>query len=162
MTHPEPELIYAGFWRRVGAYLLDALLLGVLSFVLLLMAYGTTYMEDPNAYWGPMQALISYGLPPALVLLFWTQKSRTPGKMAVAATIVDAQTGAKPSTKQFVIRYVAYIVSALPLCLGFLWIVFDSRKQGWHDKLAGTVVVQRKGGSSEPVRFEAPLTGPAA
>lgn len=162
MAHPESELIYAGFWRRVGAYLLDTLLIGVLSFVLLLMAYGMSYMEDPNAYWGPMQALISYGLPPALVLLFWIQKSRTPGKMAVAATIVDAHTGAKPSTKQFVIRYVAYIVSALPLCLGFLWIVFDSRKQGWHDKLAGTVVVQRKAGSSEPVRFDAPLTGPAA
>lgn len=162
MAHPESELIYAGFWRRVGAYFLDTVLIAVLSFALLLMAYGLSYMDDPNAYWGPMQALISYGLPPALILSFWIQKSKTPGKMAVAATIVDAQTGAKPSTKQFVIRYVSYIVSALPLCLGFLWIVFDSRKQGWHDKLAGTVVVQRKAGSSEPVRFDTPMAGPAA
>jgi len=162
MTHPESELIYAGFWRRVGAYLLDGVLLCFVTYPLLLMTYGLTYLEDPNAYWGPMQPLISYVLPAVLVLSFWLMKSKTPGKMAVAATIVDAHTGAKPSTKQFVIRYVSYIVSALPLCLGFLWIVFDSRKQGWHDKLAGTVVVQRKAGSSEPVRFEAPLTGPTA
>ena len=48
-------------------------------------------------------------------------------------------------------------LSSLPLFLGFLWIVFDSRKQGWHDKLAGTVVVQRKGGATDQVRFEQPM-----
>lgn len=162
MTHPESELIYAGFWRRLGAYLLDAILLIALTWVLLLMAYGLSYLDDPNAYWGPLQPLISYAMPPVLVLLFWIKKSRTPGKMAVAATIVDAQTGARPSARQFVIRYFAYILSSLPLFLGFLWIVFDSRKQGWHDKLAGTVVVQRKGGAADQVRFEQPLAGPAA
>jgi len=54
---------------------------------------------------------------------------------------VDAQTGATPSAKQLVGRYFAYLVSTLPLCLGLLWIAVDKRKQGWHDKLAGTVVV---------------------
>jgi uncharacterized RDD family membrane protein YckC len=157
MAYEESELVYAGFWRRVGAYLLDTLLICLVMYPSLLMVYGMSYLEDPKAYWGPMQPLISYGLPPVLVLLFWINTSRTPGKMAIAATIVDAKTGAKPSTKQFLIRYLCYGLSTLPLFLGFIWIVFDSRKQGWHDKLAGTVVVRRKAGASDPVRFEAPL-----
>jgi len=158
MAYEESELVYAGFWPRLGAYLLDAVLLYLIIYALLFMMYGLGYFEDPNAYWGPMQPLISYGVAPALILLFWINKSRTPGKMAIAATIVDAQTGAKPSTKQFLIRYLGYLLSTLPLFLGFLWVVFDSRKQSWHDKLAGTVVVQRKAGTSDPVRFEEPLS----
>src|SRR5439155_367292 len=63
------------------------------------------------------------------------------GKIAIAAKIVDAETGKPPSTARLVVRLLAYIVSALPLCLGFLWIAFDRRKQGWHDKIAGTVVI---------------------
>ena len=154
MASDESELIYAGFWGRVGAYFIDGLLLCLVMYSCLFMAYGLRYLEDPNAYWGPLQPLISYVLPAILVLLFWTIKSATPGKMAIAATIVDAKTGAKPSTKQFLMRYFGYILSTLPLFLGFLWVVFDRRKQGWHDKLAGTVVVRRKAGATEQVRFE--------
>jgi uncharacterized RDD family membrane protein YckC len=43
---------------------------------------------------------------------------------------------------RLVIRLLCYFVSALPFYLGFLWAAFDRRKQGWHDKIAGTVVIQ--------------------
>jgi uncharacterized RDD family membrane protein YckC len=43
---------------------------------------------------------------------------------------------------RLVIRLLCYFVSALPFCLGFLWAAFDRRKRGWHDKIAGTVVIQ--------------------
>jgi uncharacterized RDD family membrane protein YckC len=56
---------------------------------------------------------------------------------------VDAKTGGKPSTGQFIGRYLCYYLSSLLLGLGFIWVAFDSRKQGWHDKLAGTLVVRR-------------------
>jgi uncharacterized RDD family membrane protein YckC len=62
--------------------------------------------------------------------------------MAVGARIVDARTGGRPSTGQLIGRYFAYYVSILPLMLGFIWVAFDARKQGWHDKLANTVVVR--------------------
>ncbi len=62
--------------------------------------------------------------------------------MLVSAKIVDAKTGQPASTGQLIGRYFAYIVSTLPLMLGFIWIAFDPRKQGWHDKLAGTIVVR--------------------
>ena len=42
------------------------------------------------------------------------------------------------------VRYFAYIVSFMPLYLGFIWIYFDKRKQGFHDKIAGTVVIKVK------------------
>ncbi len=61
----------------------------------------------------------------------------------MAAEIVDAATGGKPSSRQLVLRYVGYYVSTVPLFLGLIWVGLDSRKQGWHDKLAGTVVVSK-------------------
>jgi uncharacterized RDD family membrane protein YckC len=54
------------------------------------------------------------------------------------------------------IRYFASILSALILGLGYFWVVFDGRKQSWHDKFAGTVVVRRKAGAADQVSFEAP------
>ena len=61
--------------------------------------------------------------------------------MLISARIVDANTFGTPSTGKLVGRYFAYIVSCI-FMLGFIWIAFDKRKQGWHDKLAGTVVIQ--------------------
>ena len=58
--------------------------------------------------------------------------------------IVDAKTHQKPGVMQSVVRYFAYIVSFMPLYLGFIWIYFDKRKQGFHDKIAGTVVIKVK------------------
>ncbi len=154
MKPDESDLVYAGFWQRFGASFLDALLTYLIIVVLLVAVYGVADLGDPEAYAGPAGLAISYLLPPFLIMMFWVKKSATPGKMAIAATIVDAKTGGKPSTKQFVIRYLGYGLSTLPCFLGYLWVVFDSRKQAWHDKLADTVVVRRKAGLSDEVRFE--------
>ena len=83
-------------------------------------------------------------LPAVAVVLFWVYRQATPGKIAVGARIVDARTGDKPGTGQLVGRYLAYYVSIIPFMLGILWVAFDPRKQGWHDKLAGTVVVRTR------------------
>ena len=53
-----------------------------------------------------------------------------------------------PSTGQLIGRYLGYYVSMIPLCLGLIWVAFDARKQGWHDKLAGTVVVRDRPSST--------------
>jgi uncharacterized RDD family membrane protein YckC len=50
-------------------------------------------------------------------------------------------------------RYFAYFLSTIPLGLGLIWVAFDKRKQGWHDKLAGTVVIKKANSSPEPVSF---------
>ena len=79
-----------------------------------------------------------------IFILFWIIKSATPGKMLFGAYIVDAKTLGKATPLQNVIRYFAYFVSTIPLFMGFFWIAFDKRKQGWHDKLAGTLVIKGK------------------
>jgi uncharacterized RDD family membrane protein YckC len=98
-------------------------------------------------------------LPFAGVVLFWLKRQATPGKMVVAARVVDAETGKTLTVGQAVGRYLGYIVATLPFGLGLLWVAFDRKKQGWHDKMAGTVVVRqrREGEKSEPVRFETPV-----
>jgi len=129
---------YVGFWQRLAAFLIDWLVVFVVYGPLVIMAFGSEYfsLEVPR-YWDAATGLvIAVG-----TLLFWRYQGATPGKIAIAARIVDAQTGGSPRTARLVVRFFAYIVSALPLCLGFLWIAFDRRKQGWHDKIAGTVVI---------------------
>lgn len=158
----ESELEYAGFWLRFGATLIDSVLLFIVTAPLLMAVYGTSYWTASTFAMGPADLLISYGLPAVLIIVLWIRFAKTPGKMAIGATIVDARTGGKPGTGQFLIRYVGYFVSALPLCLGYFWAGFDPRKQAWHDKLARTVVVRRKTGAAEAVRFEPPPGPPPA
>ena len=94
-------------------------------------------------------------MPAVTVILFWLYKQATPGKMAVSARVVDARTGNSLTVGQSIGRYLAYFVAILPLFLGIIWVAFDPRKQGWHDKLAGTVVVRPKQRGPESVRFGA-------
>ena len=98
-----------------------------------------------------LDVLLNYLLPPLAVILFWVYKSATPGKMVTGLRIIDARTGAKPTTTQFVLRYIGYYVSMIPLFLGILWVALDPKKQGWHDKIAGTVVVVSDGESQSSI-----------
>ncbi len=135
---------FAGFWSRVGASLIDSLLLGVVIVPLMWKVYGREYFSATTFLAGPLDLLVSWVLPAIVVIVFWIHKESTPGKMAFGMRIVDATTGAHASTGQYVGRYFAYYLSALPLGIGFVWVAFDTRKQGWHDKLAGTVVVRHR------------------
>ncbi|MEB0011481.1 RDD family protein [Glaciimonas sp. Gout2] len=147
------ELEYVGFWARVWASLIDTILMMMVIFPILFAIYGRVEMASGVTLTGASNILISYILPAVVVIIFWTTKNATPGKMVIGATIVDAETGEPPSLKQHVIRYIGYYLSAIIFCLGFIWVGFDRKKQGWHDKLAGTVVVRKKNKGTEPVRF---------
>jgi uncharacterized RDD family membrane protein YckC len=146
------EQEYAGFWIRTGAALIDTLLVLLIIVPILSVTYGVNYWNSDVGIHGFWDILLNYIAPAIAVIVFWVYTSATPGKMATKLTIVDAQTGGKPSTAQFVGRYLGYYVSILPLLLGIIWVGIDKRKQGWHDKLAGTVVI--KSNLPEPVKFE--------
>jgi uncharacterized RDD family membrane protein YckC len=139
------EMEYAGFWIRVGASLIDTLLLAIVTWPILTLIYGQSYWASEATVQGFWDALFSYILPAVAVIVFWVYKSATPGKMALKLKIVDANTGRKPSKGQLVGRYIGYYVSAILLCLGFIWVGIDKKKQGFHDKLAQTVVVRDLG-----------------
>ena len=137
---------YVGFWVRVGASLVDTVLVLALIYPLLIMIYGWGYFDalTDGLVVGKADFLLSYVVPALAVILFWLTKQATPGKMLFGAKVVDARTGQGLTPGQSVGRYLGYYVSMLPLGLGLLWVAFDARKQGWHDKLAGTVVVRAK------------------
>jgi uncharacterized RDD family membrane protein YckC len=155
-TAPAEELEYVGFWARVGASLIDTVLVLLLIVPLYSAFVGSPLDLEPPS--GSAEAtaniLISYVGPAVAVILFWIARQATPGKMAIHARIVDARTGQPLSVRQALVRYVGYFVSTVPLCLGLLWVAFDTRKQGWHDKMAGTVVVRVRHRTPAPVSFK--------
>jgi uncharacterized RDD family membrane protein YckC len=147
------ELEYVGFWPRVGAALIDTLLLLFITIPLVTAVYGKHYWTSTDWIRGPADFLINWVLPAVAVVLFWMYRQATPGKIAIGARILDAETGAKPGTRQLVIRYLGYYVASIPLLAGLIWVAFDPRKQGWHDKLAHTVVVRPRHRGPQAVSF---------
>lgn len=149
------DMEYAGFWIRTAASLIDTILMLIIIYPLLFAIYGNDYLLSGSFIQGFWDVMLNYILPAIAVILFWIYKSATPGKMVLSLSIVDARTGGKPSTGQMIGRYLAYYISMIPLLLGFIWVGIDKRKQGWHDKLAGTVVIQRN--NTEAVKFDEPV-----
>ncbi len=143
---------YAGFWIRFGAVLIDLVVIAIVFWVPLTLIYGEEYWVGDRFYYGFWDLMFNYVLPFFATVWFWVRYFGTPGKMALRLRIVDAKTGRKLSLGQAVGRYFAYIVAAIPLFLGYIWVGIDKRKQGLHDKLAGTVVIRQI--DKEPVNFE--------
>ena len=152
---PQPALEYAGFWIRFWAFIVDSILVAIIVEPIVASIYKNSQnVPDPMSAdmanlvldsfkpQGGLDVLFSWVLPAVAIVLFWVYRAATPGKMLLRAKILDAETGQQPSVPQCIGRYLRYYVSIFTLFLGFLWIAFDSRKQGFHDKLAGTVVVR--------------------
>lgn len=139
-----PEYQYVGFWIRAVASIIDSLLLVMIITPLVMAIYGRSFWLDASAVTGFWYLVLNYVFPIIVIILFWIYKSATPGKMVFGAHIIDEKTGQKPSKGQLIGRYLAYYLSTLILMLGFIWIGIDKRKQGWHDKLAGTLVIYKQ------------------
>lgn len=134
---------HVGFWLRMVATAIDTVLFLLISVPAMMAIYGPRYLLQDSLILGPVHFMISYVAPFVIQLALWITLSATPGKMAVGAIIVDAKTGGKPSPGQFFKRGLGIYLSALPLCLGFICIAFDSRKRGLHDRIADTLVIKR-------------------
>lgn len=154
MQIDQSELEYVGFWARTWASIIDSFLTMLLVVPVILVVVGPSYFGDTRFVKGGFGFLAEWILPAVAILAFWIARGATPGKMAISARIVDASSGQPASVGQLVGRYLAYYISTLPLLLGFIWVAFDRRKQGWHDKLAGTVVVRPSKRGPEPVKFD--------
>jgi uncharacterized RDD family membrane protein YckC len=143
---------YAGFWIRVGAALIDTVIFVIVFSIPLTLIYGSDYWTSPDNVQGFWDILLQYIAPIVITVWFWTKYLGTPGKLVLRLRVVDAQTGQAISTPKAIGRYLGYYVSALALLVGFFWVGIDKKKQGFHDKLAGTVVIRDM--AKEPVRFE--------
>ena len=146
---------YGGFWRRYVAYLIDKIVLYLVSLFLIVVgsiALGhsgvsiSRIMETGDLPRGMGLFAAIY----AVTMLFtdmiyftWFHGSvgQTPGKMLLGLRVIQAS-GEKMTFGLAFLRWVGTLVSALFLWLGYLWIAVDWRKQGWHDKIAATLVVR--------------------
>ena len=144
LTEPAKAIEYGGFWIRVMAALIDSVIVMIITLPITTAIYGEVPKDGYTYLQGGWDFVINYLFPAVAVIVFWVYKSATPGKLFTKLTIVDAKTGGKPSIGQYIVRYLGYFVSIIPLCAGLIWVAFDERKQGWHDKMAGTLVIQNK------------------
>ena len=87
-------------------------------------------------------ALIQFIIAVLYIIGGWVKSGFTPGKKIMGLRIVNSE-GQPPSVGQAILRYIGYMVSALPFYLGFFWIL-GSEKRGWHDMMAGTYVVKSR------------------
>jgi uncharacterized RDD family membrane protein YckC len=140
---PAPGLHYAGFWIRLVAFILDAIVLAVIAAALGPLA-GTGAVVQTGT-----QVAVNYqasGLQTLIGLVyfigFWAWRGQTPGMIPLNLRVVMADTGQKPDVVRALLRYVGLIISFVVIFLGVIWVAFDARKQGWHDKIASTVVVR--------------------
>lgn len=125
---------YAGFWRRVAATFIDSAIYTVLLALLLGPAVTAADLFTLDGFLRMFIGLV-------VTIALWMKLLGTPGKLLLGCQVVNADSFAPMGLRQSLLRYVAYLASMLPLMLGFLWVAKDSRKQGFHDKLANTVVL---------------------
>lgn len=138
------EMQYGGFWRRFVAVIIDTIIMMLIIMPIVLAVYGVEYMETTEPVSGPFDFFMNFIFPIFYSILFWLKFAATPGKMVMGLKIVSAKDGSPISTGQAIGRYFAYIPSGLVFLLGYIWVAFDRRKQAWHDKLAGTVVIRSR------------------
>jgi uncharacterized RDD family membrane protein YckC len=118
LTYPK-----SGFWERMGAAFLDVVLIGILA-----------------AFMGPMAPLT-----PLVALAYfagmWAWKGSTIGGTVLGLKVVRFD-GQPVSFAAAIVRALGAAFSTVVFFLGFVWIIWDKEKQGWHDKIAGTIVLK--------------------
>lgn len=116
---------HAGFWIRMGALAIDVILIGVVCNVI---PFGLL-----NHSW--LLALAIYGA------VMWKLKGTTVGGIVFHLQVVRSD-GKPLDWATCIVRALSCFLSLAVMGLGFIWIGIDAKQQGWHDKLAGTVVIR--------------------
>ncbi|HEV2444995.1 MAG TPA: RDD family protein [Candidatus Sulfopaludibacter sp.] len=150
---PVAAATYAGFWIRVVAVIIDAIVTGVLQ-GLVWAAVGAPVWSRrfepgmrPEEFFGPLMGVIGTGwLIGAAVnacyeALFVSKLGATPGKMALGLKVVRPDGRLLDLGRSFG-RHFAKILSGLILCIGFIMVGFDSEKRGLHDMICDSRVVR--------------------
>lgn len=150
---------YGGFWRRFVAYMIDAIILGVVNQILIFLVFavfGMTYtFGGPRIQPGQVaefgKLFLMFGVVQAISIavaltywIFFVRKfDATPGKMAMGMKLLRAD-GSKLSVGRIVGRYFGLMLSGLILCIGFIMVGVDDEKRGLHDRLCDTRVVKTR------------------
>lgn len=123
----------AGFGRRLVAAFVDGLVVGVVNAIVSVLLGAS-----PG-----LRAVLSLAISAAYFTFFHGRTGQTPGDAALGIRVVDLRdrTGRPLGYARALTRWAGSIISAIPIFLGYFWMLWDDEKQTWHDKLAGSVVV---------------------
>ncbi len=166
---PAPGVRFASHGPRLVAYIIDSLIVSVVFFVLFFVLGavlfagarpGLTDLSDlspsdfENGAVPPAAAaalagftifvLVAIVVSFAYFPFFWARSGQTPGMRPFGLYVVRDSDGGKVSAGQAILRLIGLIISGIPLYLGYIWIFIDKRHRGWHDLIAGTVMIERK------------------
>lgn len=132
---------YGGFWIRVVAYIIDAILLSVVSGAIG-YATGMNMFSTDYQHFNPAANVVSIVIGWLyFALMESSERGATVGKMAVGLRVVTDQ-GQRLSFMNATGRYFAKFISAIILGIGFIMVAFTDRKRGLHDMIAGTLVIK--------------------
>jgi uncharacterized RDD family membrane protein YckC len=123
--------VYRGFWIRFAAYLIDVLTIGIPVAVLTAM--------------NPSLALLACIVLPVYFVVLWTATGRTFGMVLCRLRVVRGTDGGRVGPGHAMLRLAGFLLAAIPLDIGLIWAAFDERKRGWHDMVAGPVVIREMG-----------------
>lgn len=135
----DKKLQYAGFWIRVGAYLIDVIILWLADFAVSMVFFGGGNPAMGIAASIPLLIIMTLGGIAYFVIMESSSRQGTVGKMAVGIRVGNEK-GQRISVLNALGRYFAKVLSAAILLIGFIMVGFDIKKQGLHDKLAKTYV----------------------
>jgi len=161
VVDPYLGLPLAPWWKRLLAILIDWAILGAFVFIVLAIVgaatrsnqstTGTSQQAAAGAVIGGLMALVRFASIPSAIyfgVLNGSQKGQTVGKMALGIAVRDRRTGLKigfwRALGRSLIMTVFYLVLVVPYLLDNLWPLWDNRRQAWHDKIAGSIVVDLK------------------
>ena len=119
----------AGFWRRFAAAFIDALVVGLVEVILRLILHNAGIA---------LSFVFSFGY----YTYFHGRTGQTPGDAALGIRVVDIDNGEVIGYGRAFGRALVSIVSGLVLVLGYLWMIWDKRKQTWHDKAVSSIPVR--------------------
>jgi uncharacterized RDD family membrane protein YckC len=154
---PSPGIPFASHGARLVAYILDGVILSVVFLVLAVLLTFAIYagsgidLSDPeNPTISPaalggfgLLLLVSFIVSVGYFPFFWVRGGQTPGMKPFGIRVVRDRDGGPVTVGQSILRLIGTWVAAAVFYLGFIWVFIDRRRRGWHDLIAGTVVVHR-------------------
>lgn len=143
---PDRPVVYGTFWARFFAALLDGLIIGVPASIISSLLFPVSDMGDYGTYFvrsgtGNLLQLVAGWLYSALMES--GPGMATLGKKALGLKVTTLE-GERISFGQATGRHFGKIISTIILCIGFLMMLWDDRRQTLHDKMAGTLVMSSK------------------
>jgi uncharacterized RDD family membrane protein YckC len=162
MSQPAPPPLaqpvrLAGFFSRLIAFFLDLVFISLVNLVvvaatnLMISFFGFNNFQGyptiqagvniivNNITW--LTALFNALFGFVYFIFFWVLSGFTPGQGLLGLHIIRTDGQPHLNLGQAVLRFGGLWIAAVPLFLGFIWILFDDRRQGWHDKIARTYVI---------------------